>query len=125
MMPKAPSNVRRELRDLVNRLVRAAEEKPVTVYTNAARSGERRKWGNSEEKKLLLLKAERQALGEELKVHPSLIATNAVLEIIACKNPRSAAEIDALGCLLPWQVEFLSERALKITTPTIDDKRLI
>ncbi|HTL69772.1 MAG TPA: HRDC domain-containing protein [Candidatus Eisenbacteria bacterium] len=114
-MPKAPSNVRRELRDALNRVVRRAEAGPPAVWTNAPRPLERKRWTNEDEKRLLLLKAERQNLGAELKIHPSLIATNAVLEVVACKAPQDREALSALDCLMPWQQEVVAEKFLEIT----------
>lgn len=113
MMPKAPSNVRHQLREPLNRVIKEAEAHPQAVFENGPRPAERKRWTNEDAKHLLLLKAERQKLAESLKIHPSLLATNAVLEIVSAKAPKNAEELSRLDCLLPWQIEVFGVSILK------------
>ena len=64
--------------------------------------------------KMLLLKKEREKIGAELKIQPSLLATNAVLELLALKSPRTRQDLEKLGLLLPWQTEILADSLLKV-----------
>jgi hypothetical protein len=113
-MPKAPSNVRGQLRGSLNALLKEAETSPEAIYTDAPRPPSKR-WTNADEKRLLLLKAERQVLGAELKIHPSLLATNAILEVLASKAPKTREELSGLDAMMPWQVEVFGERILSVT----------
>jgi ribonuclease D len=113
-MPNAPSNVRRQLRGPLNALLREAMDHPQAVFTEAPRQPSKR-WTNADEKRLLLLKADRQSVAAELKIHPSLVATNAILEVVASKAPKSVEEIAALDLFMPWQIEVFGESILSIS----------
>lgn len=113
-MPNAPRPLKQELRDPLNKVVRDALELPQAVWWSPPKPAHRPKWGEPENKKLLLLKAERERLGKELNIHPSLLATNATLEDIILARPRDAQGISKIEPLLPWQVEIIAESFLKI-----------
>lgn len=114
LWPKAPRNVKGEYRDILNSLLQKAAHLPPTRYTEAQSLRPRRKWHPSSQEKLEAMKKVREALGQELKIHPSLLATNAVLEDLAIASPKSIEALEALQCLLPWQAEVLGKNLLEI-----------
>jgi len=116
-MPKAPSNVRGDLRDRLNAVVRRAAEGPQAVWDSGPKPAERKRWRNEDAERFVKLKTERQELGQEHKLHPSLFGTNAALEVIASKNPRTLEDLSRLECLMSWQVDVAGERYLKAVAP--------
>ena len=69
---------------------------------------------------MLLLKKEREKIGAELKIQPSLLATNAALEVLTLKSPRTRQDLENLGLLLPWQTELLADSFLKVLGSPLD-----
>jgi len=115
LLPNAPRNVKGELRETLNRLTKEARHLPGAVYVEKKRSsGEKRKWSAKEDEKLAALKSERERLAKELKLHPSLLATNAVLEKLLQHPPKNETELAGMNCLMSWQVELVAEGFLKI-----------
>ncbi len=117
MMPKAPSNVRHELREPINAALKRADAQPQAFVTQERGKFERKRWTNDDAKRFLQLKDERQALGNEFKLQPSLLGTNAALEILASGAPKTREEVEKLDCLMPWQIDLWEERLYKITNP--------
>lgn len=67
------------------------------------------------------LKAARDALARDLKLEPSILAPNAVLEAIAGRNPTALGEFVTIEKWLPWQGELLGKNfieALASATPS-------
>jgi ribonuclease D len=110
--PEAPRNVRGEYRDEINELIKKASQLPETRFIPEKKKFSQKRWGTAENERFKLLKIERDRLGTELKIQPSLVATNAILEILAEQAPASEAEIRSLKCLLPWQVEVAGKSFL-------------
>lgn len=115
LMPKAPRNVRGDLRALFNRLLAEAATLPQAEFFQAPRGPHsKKKWGDKEEKQLTDLKAERQRIAAELKIQPSLLATNAVLETLILEKPENAAKVLESELLMPWQAEIIWDGFSKI-----------
>ena len=68
---------------------------------------------------LKALKEEREKLAKELKVQPSLLATNYVLEEFSSGVPAGKQEMARADLLMPWQVEVVGESFLKILHPKV------
>lgn len=115
-MPKAPSNVRRDYRDVMNRLIRDAETGPQAVFAVPPKPREKKRWGNAESKRMDELKKDREEIAGPLKIHASLIATNAMLEEVAMARPRTREALRDAGSFMEWQLDLVEERFLKITT---------
>jgi ribonuclease D len=115
LMPDAPRNIRGEFREPLNTLLREARVSPLAETVKTYRPVVSSPWTESSKKAFAALKVLRDSAGNELKIQPSLLATNAVLEILASKVPRSIQEIRGLDCLMPWQVEMLGEKILEVT----------
>jgi ribonuclease D len=114
-MPKAPSNVRRDYRDIMNRLVREAEAGPQAVFVVPPKSRERQRWGNAESKRMDELKKVRDEITEPLKIHASLVSTNAMLEDVAMARPKTREALRDASGYMEWQLDLVEERFLKIT----------
>ena len=114
----APRNVQREHRDALNALLERADRLPQAVLESAPSAtkrggfGGKKRWTDRESRILGELKAVRDKHAAELKIHPSLIATNAVLETLASEKPRHASAFKSVG-LLPWQIDIAGEDLLK------------
>jgi ribonuclease D len=116
---EAPRNVKGEHRDVINRVIRDSEDLPQVQFTQAERTKVKRRWTDQETKLLTELKALREKKALELKIHPSLIATNATLEALAVAKPRSREALEAAGVLLPWQIETIEDELLKVLSPGV------
>ena len=91
------------------------QDQPQAEFFQAPRgSYPKKKWGDKEEKQLTDLKAERQRLATELKIQPSLLATNAVLETLIIEKPETATKALESDCLMPWQTEIIWDTFSKI-----------
>ncbi len=118
--PAAPRNVKGEYREALNRLLKEAQALPPLPFVPRKAGVRTEKPSAESQEKMLLLKKEREKLAAELKIQPSLLATNAVLEILALKSPRTRQDFEKLGLLLPWQTELLTESFLKILGSSLD-----
>ena len=110
---EAPRNVRGEHREAINQLIRNAQNLPQAEYRFPDRPKFRIKWTETDSKILTALKTAREKLGTELKIHPSLIATNAVLEALTLAKPKSREDIEKADLMLPWQTEVAAETFLQ------------
>ena len=106
---EAPRNVRGEHRDAINRVLRKAKELPQAEFMYPERTKPKKRWTDTEVKALAVLKTVREAKAAELKIHPSMISTNAVLETIAAEKPKDPEALRKLNVLLPWQIEVAGE----------------
>ena len=114
---EAPRNVRGEHRETLNRLIRDAQNLPQAEYRLPERTKPRIRWTENDSKLLTELKTVREKLAGELKVHPSLIATNAILEALVLAKPKSVEDIAKKDLLLPWQVDTAGEALLQAFKP--------
>lgn len=110
---EAPRNVRGEHREALNALLKRAANLPQAVLEPPKR-GPKKRWTERDTELLGLLKAARDKHAAELKVHPSLLATNAALETLAFAKPKDTASLKATGALLPWQVEVAGKDLLEV-----------
>ncbi len=116
-MTNAPRNVKKEYRDALNRVIQRAKALSPTAYTVKKPKKSSQRWTSKAEAFLKSLKEERERLGKELKLQPSLLATNAVLEEFSAKPPADAAQMIAFDLLMPWQAEVVGEAFLKVLHP--------
>lgn len=116
-MPKMPRNVRGEHREALNKALQGASQLSPLEFFEGERRFPRRKWGNTEAQKLIDMKAEREKKGLELKIHPSLLATNAVLESLASEPPATREAFERIDLLMPWQKTLMGDVFLKILNP--------
>lgn len=114
LWPEGPRNVRGEHRDVMNRLIAAAQGMPQAEFTKPLRDKFRKRWVEADNKKLELLKAERQKIAETYKVTPSLLATNSSLEALILASPKDLSALEKLECLLPWQASIVGESFLGV-----------
>lgn len=113
-MPHAPRNVKNEYRDILNQLLRKAKTLPPTSYVSKKPKDGRKKWTHRAETFLKALKEEREREAKELKIQPSLLATNFVLEELSIDSSRIREELVKPILFMPWQVQVLGESFLKI-----------
>ena len=118
--PAAPRNVKGEYREVLNRLLKEAQALPPLPFVPRKGGARIEKPSAESQEKMLLLKKEREKISGELKIQPSLLATNAVLEILTLKSPRTRQDLEKLGLLLPWQMEVLAECFLKVLGSSLD-----
>jgi ribonuclease D len=62
--------------------------------------------------RLKRLRNVRDTVAHELKLAPAIIATTAMLQSIASKNPRTLEDFSRIKDWLPWQTELLGEKFL-------------
>jgi ribonuclease D len=62
--------------------------------------------------RLRRLRNVRDAVARDLKLAPAIIATTAMVESIASKNPRTLADFAQIEGWLPWQTELLGKKFL-------------
>ncbi len=113
---EAPRNIRGEHREAVNRLIQNVQTLPPAEYRLPERTKFRKKWTDLESKQLALLKSAREKLALDLKIHASLIATNAVLEALAVAKPKDLDQMKKTDLMLPWQVDVAGEAFLPVFT---------
>jgi len=118
-LPKAPRNIKRDYRDVLNQTLAKARTLAPTEYTAKKPEHGKRRWTNKAETLLKALKEEREKLAKELKVQPSLLATNYVLEEFSSGVPAGKQEMARADLLMPWQVEVIGESFLKILHPKV------
>ncbi len=109
---EAPRNVKGEHRQTLNALLKRAQSQPQAVLELPPRKYFKKRWTEKESTLLTELKTVRDKHAAELKLNPSLIATNAILETLAVEKPRELSALAATG-LLPWQIETAGEDLLK------------
>lgn len=108
----APRNVRGEYRQTLNELLKRAENLPQAVLELPARERPKQRWGDRETKIMNELKTVRDKCAADLKISPSLIVTNALMETLAMEKPNELSALESKG-MLPWQVEVAGEELLK------------
>ncbi len=114
-MPKANRSIRGEHRGVLNRLISESKDCPPLQYVSAKKhSKPSKRWTKKEEDFFLAMKSERQKLAEDLKIHPSLLGTNASLEILALHPPKNNQDWEKIDVLMSWQKGLLAERFEKI-----------
>ncbi len=111
---QAPRHLHRQYRDKINGVLRAAEAQPPAVFTAAEKSGKARRLRSSEEEKFNRLKDERLKLSQALKIQPSVLITNSMLEAVVRTMPKDLASMKAVEGLLPWQAEMIAPSFVKI-----------
>lgn len=114
LWPDAPRNIRGNYRDAVNELIKKAEQLPPVEPYKRPSSGLKKRWGNRESERFLALKEAKEKIATELKIRSSLLATNAVLELLSSDPPADRRAMETGGLFMPWQVEILAERFLEI-----------
>lgn len=111
---RLPHTLRGQYRDSLNEVIQKARTLPQAVFTRKSGGQKPKSWSEESKQKFVLLKEERDKLGKELAIQPSLLATNATLERLAVELPKNAETLERLDCLMPWQLEVVGPRFLKI-----------
>lgn len=106
-LPGAPRNVRGEHRHALNEAVKRGFASEPLSYVHETKKGPKMRIDEKGKRRLGQIKAERDRLGVELGINPSLLATNATLQALVAARPRDEAAILAAELLLPWQWELL------------------
>ena len=114
LMPKAPRPLKNEYRDVLNHAIQKAKTMPQALFGRKAGGQKPKFWSEESKAKLALLKAERDKLGKELAIQPSLLATNAALEVLALELPKDAEALKKSVSLMPWQIETAGDQFLKV-----------
>ena len=109
---EAPRNVKGEHRQALNALLKRAQDLPQAELELPPRKFFKKRWTEKESALLTELKTVRDKHAAELKLNPSMIATNAVLETLAAEKPKELSALAEAG-LLPWQIETAGEDLLK------------
>lgn len=112
-LPNAPRNIKGEYHDALNAVLAEALHHAELRFTHKPREYSPRKWTEKQNQRLLRLKTERESLAKELKLHPSLLATNAILEVIAYEPPADKEAVRQIEILMPWQAEVLANSILE------------
>jgi ribonuclease D len=115
---EAPRNVRGEHRETINRIIRNVSTLPAAEYQLPERTKFKKKWTDLESKYLASLKTAREKIALDLKIHASLIATNAILEALAVAKPKDQDAMRKLDLMLPWQIDVAGEAFLKVLSGT-------
>ena len=111
----APRNVRGEYRAVINELIKHAQTLPQAVLELPERTFPRKRWSDRETKIFTELKTVRDKFAGELKIQPSLIATNAVLEALSIEKPKELSGLKEKG-MLAWQIEIAGQDLLEKLT---------
>ena len=109
---EGPRNVKGEHRNTLNALLKRADTLPQALMELPARERPKQRWGDRESKIMTELKTVRDKCAADLKISPSLIATNALMETLAMEKPKELSALGSKG-MLPWQVEVAGEEILK------------
>ena len=109
---EAPRNVRGEHRQALNALLAKAQTLPQAVLELPERIFPRKRWSDRETKIFTELKTIRDKYAGELKIQPSLIATNAVLEALSIEKPKELSVLKEKG-MLAWQIELAGRDLLE------------
>ncbi len=115
LMSKAPRHVKHEHRETLNRILDEAKAMPQQQYARKAVLNKSKPLTEASKKRFDLMKTEREKVAAELKIQPSLLATNAVLETLSLETPKNYEALEALSYLMPWQIEVMGETFLKVS----------
>lgn len=111
-----PRQVKGQYRDVLNKLIREARTLPQAVWKFPPKGKPDYAWGEKENRLIGALKTAREEKAKALAIHPSLLATNAMLEALVKKAPRTDEAFRGAGVFLPWQADLLAEEFLKVLT---------
>jgi hypothetical protein len=100
----------------MNQKIREARSLPQAIWKFPPKTKIEVRWGERENRLIGELKAVREEKAKELAIHPSLMATNAMLEALVKKAPRNEESFRGAGVFLPWQADLLAEGFLKVLT---------
>ncbi len=114
-LPNAPRNLKGDHRDVLNRVLREAKASPELRYFHEKKAFSHGRLNAESSKRMDALKEAREKIGQELKIQPSLLATNATLQVIAIAAPKNQEAIAKLNCLMPWQAQLLAESILIVS----------
>lgn len=112
--PKCPRHLRNEYRDTMNGLLHRASTLPPTPYQYPPKIKNRVVWTERDSKILADLKVFREAKAKELGIMTSVLSTNAVLEELIIKKPKSIEDMKKIDIVMNWQAEVFGEEVLKI-----------
>jgi ribonuclease D len=101
---EGPRNARGEHRETLNALLKRADGLPQAMLEKPQKNNFRKRWTDKESAMLTELKTVRDKHASELKIHGSLIATNALLEALALEKPKDTAALKEKG-MMDWQIE--------------------
>ena len=110
----APRHIKRDHRDALNELLAKAKDLPQAALEPTDKKFFRRKWTERETKLMGDLKTARDKHAETLKILPSLIATNAVLETLSAEKPLDPDVMAQKTGMLPWQMGIVGQDFLEI-----------
>ncbi|MBI2094694.1 MAG: HRDC domain-containing protein [Candidatus Omnitrophica bacterium] len=114
LWPDAPRNIRGTYREVINAVIKQSEHLPPVEPYKRTFSGPKKRWGNRESERFQALREAREKIAAELKIRPSLLATNAVLELVSSDPPIDRRAMKDSGFFMPWQAEVLAGRFLEI-----------
>ncbi len=114
---EAPRHLHRQYREQITAALKTADALPELVFTAPEKSGKARRLRSSEEDKFGRLKEERLRLSQELKIQPSVLVTNSLLEAIVRLSPKDLEGMKAVEGIMPWQAEAVAARFVKILHP--------
>jgi ribonuclease D len=106
LLPEAPRNLKGEYRQVLNEVLEKGWRAPELGYVSTKSKFPHKRMNAQSQKRFEILKQERDKIGQALKIQPSLLATNAVLETLAIEAPKTLKALEVLDCLLPWQTEI-------------------
>lgn len=111
---KAPRHIRNEFRETMNTIIKKASLLPPTPYAYPPKIKNRTVWTEKDSKVLDGLKVFRETKSKELGIITSVLSTNAVLEELVMKKPKSIDDMKKLEGVMHWQAEVFGEEVLKI-----------
>jgi ribonuclease D len=86
---------------------------PADQWPQTAPRGKRPPFDPHFSTRLNRLKAARDITAKSIKLDPSILAPNSILEAISARNPKTLSELDTIERWLPWQKELLGKPFLE------------
>ncbi len=113
--PGCPRHLKGLYRTPVNEALKKAYAEPETRLESKRHHHRPGKQPPGDYKDILgKLKAVREETAKVLGINPSLLGTNAAMDVIIVQNPTSVEKLIATGALMKWQAEILGEAIVKV-----------
>jgi len=115
LCPSLPVSIKKSSKlASLQKTIKKAWDIPVESLSKPERSKERKHFSNRDKMIFQTLKRERKRISDELKCDPSLIVSNAVLEVLVMKAPSNKEELKNANIFLNWQLKLVCDVFLKI-----------
>lgn len=112
-VPKVPKKLALRYQDALLRAVATGLDSPLVKETTRPRDPRRSpKMDPGAKRRLENLKGLRDRRAKELGMDPGFLCSNAVLQVVALRNPAEAEDLDQIEELRKWQRELLGDQAI-------------